>query len=198
MSPVHYWYRNGILISGATASTLAMNSNVSFVKGDGFRCDVAVGDGTALTGPVASGVVTLLNSTPIAPTSVTVTSGSPTKEGSFSCGYTGGSDADGDTLSPTYAWAIDGSVISGQTSSTLLGSVAAVVKSKVVTCEVTLSDGTATSSATSNAGTTVLNSAVTGTVSCTGAVPHAIGKTGTADAAACTGASDPDGNADFS
>ena len=197
VSPVYYWYRNGIHISGATASTLAMNSNVGFVKGDGFRCDVAYGDGTALTAPVASGVVTLLNSAPTLPTSVTVTAGAPTKEGSFSCGYTGGSDVDGDTMSPTYAWAVDGSVIFGQTSSTLLGSVAAVVKSKVVACAVTLGDGTATSSATSSAGTTVLNSPVAGTVTCTGAAPHAIGKTGGSYSIACSGATDSDGTSDF-
>ena len=197
VSPIFYWYRNGSLIAGATTSTLAMNSNVSFVKGDGFRCDVAVGDGTALTAPVASGVVTLLNGTPASPSSVTVSAATPTKEGSFSCGYTGGSDVDGDTLSPTYAWAVEGSVIFGQTSSTLLGSVAAVVKSKVVTCAVSLSDGIATSSATSSAGTTVLNSPLAGTVSCTGAVPHAIGKTGDSYSIACGGAADPDGASDI-
>ncbi len=152
-----YWFKGITLMNGQTGSTLSGQ----FVKGDSITCKVQASDGALSSSLAESNTVTIQNTAPSAPSAVTVTSTVPTRAGTFMCGYAGGSDADGDTLVPVYAWQVNGTAVSGQTSSMLSGSHPDVVVGGNVTCAVALNDTVATGSAMESAGVTVQNTAPT-------------------------------------
>ena len=68
------------------------------------------------------------------------------------------SDADGDDVTVSYVWKIDGVVVDGETSSTLDGS-AHFDKGQTITVVATPSDGSAEGDSATSDGVTVLNSA---------------------------------------
>lgn len=148
-------YRYGWSVSGSdpgpTTSTL---SSAYFRRGDSVTCTVTPYDGADWGTGATSGAVTIGNTAPaiasvsLAPTTVytdtTVTA------------VVSASDADGDTVTLSYAWAIDGAPIAA-TGATLSG--AWFDKGDVITVTVTPSDGTDSGSAVASAGATVANSA---------------------------------------
>ena len=99
------WYVNGGL--AGSSSTLA--GTASFSRGDGVYVVVTPGDGTDTGAAATSATVTIANTAPTAPT-VSISPASPT-EGvdDLWCQVTaGGTDIDGDAISYTVRWEVDG------------------------------------------------------------------------------------------
>jgi hypothetical protein len=135
----YQWYVNGVVVPGATDVTL---EGAYFVKGDAVTVDATPFDGRDRGAAVTSGVRTIQNSAPTTP-SVDVTPNYPEDDDDLLCSVTGAStDADGDTITYSYAWADDG-VVSAVTSKTVAAAYTTDGESWV--CTVTASDGTATS-----------------------------------------------------
>ncbi len=135
----YQWSLNGTAISGATDVTLAGDY---FVKGDSVTVDITPYDGRDRGTAVTSGTRVIQNSTPTAP-SVDVTPNYPEDDDDLLCTITiASTDADGDALTYTYAWTVNG-VASAVTSDTVAEAYTSDGETWV--CTVTASDGTATS-----------------------------------------------------
>ncbi len=133
---------------GVTSATL---SGTSFSKTDEVRCSVTPSDGTISGTAVLSNTVTIANTAPVL-SAITLSPSSAYTNDTLSISSTS-SDADGDTVSLTYSWTVDGTAVS--TSSTLSGA-SAFGKGDVVQVTVTPTDGTTSGSALT-ASTTILN-----------------------------------------
>jgi subtilisin-like proprotein convertase family protein/BMFP domain-containing protein YqiC/DNA-directed RNA polymerase subunit RPC12/RpoP/translation initiation factor IF-1 len=130
------WYKNNVLIGGATGNTLS-GSGV-FVRNDTINVEITPNDGTNNGTSVNSSVVTIQNSAP----SITGASITPTTiyaNTYLNATATGWADADGDVASYKYKWYRNGAAISGQTSSML--SPGYLVKGQTVYVEITPYDG---------------------------------------------------------
>lgn len=137
----YQWAVNGTAISGATDVTLA---GTYFVKGDNVTVDITPYDGRDRGVAVTSGTRVIQNSTPTAP-GVDVTPNYPEDDDALVCTVTSAStDADGDTITYTYAWTVNG-VASAITADTVASSYTS--DGETWACSVTASDGTATSGA---------------------------------------------------
>ncbi|MBK9369809.1 MAG: hypothetical protein IPN01_26510 [Deltaproteobacteria bacterium] len=183
VSATYVWRVNGSTIS-PTTSTL---SGTYFSKGQSVVCDATPTDGTTSGTAVTSNTVTVLNSAPTL-TSVSISPSSPTASSTLTCTPSGGADADGDTVSYTYAWTVNGT--SKGSASTLSG---VFVSGNTVVCSVTPSDGSASGTA-KTATVTISNSApVLASVSLTPTSPTS------ADTLTCTPGSttDADGTTSF-
>lgn len=146
------WAINGV-DAGVTSDIL---SSGSFVKGDSITCSVDVDDGTATSGVVTSSALVVENTKP-AVSSVSLQPGVATVADDIVCSATG-TDIDGDSVTFTYEWTIDG-VVAGETTNTLAsGSFA---KGQTIACKVTPNDGTEDGAWAITAGKTVANSVPT-------------------------------------
>ncbi|GDX82123.1 hypothetical protein LBMAG42_39340 [Deltaproteobacteria bacterium] len=134
---LYEWTRNGAILGGETAVTL---DGSNFVRGDQIIVTVTPYDGREYGTPVVSSIRTITNSTPTAPT-VTVTPSSPEREDDLLCSATS-TDADGDALSYTYSWTVDGAP-SGVVGDAVSASY--TENGETWECTVTASDGAATS-----------------------------------------------------
>jgi hypothetical protein len=138
------WTVNGS--PAGTASTLS----TGFTSGDTVQCTVTPDDGTD-TGTPVSDSVTIQNTAPVL-TSVSVSPSSPTVADTLSCSATA-TDADGDTVSFSYAWTVGATTLG--TASTLSSGFS---KGDTVVCTVTPTDGT-DSGTSGSASATVDNTA---------------------------------------
>lgn len=140
----YQWSVNGTPISGAIDSTLA---GTWFVKGDSVTVDVTPYDGRDHGVAVTSGTRVIQNSGPSTP-GVDLTPNYPEDDDELVCTVSSAStDADGDSISYTYAWTVNG-VASAITTSTVASSYTSDGETWV--CSVTASDGTTSSSAGSD------------------------------------------------
>jgi hypothetical protein len=143
-SEAYQWYLNGVAIAGATDPTLAGSY---FVKGDGVTVEVKPYDGFDYGAAVTSGTRTIQNSTPTTP-AVDVTPNYPEADDILTCSVvTASTDADGDAITYTYSWTVNG-VASAITTATVAASYTS--DGETWLCSVTASDGTATSAAGSD------------------------------------------------
>ncbi len=132
------WFVDGLAVTGATSSTLSPGP---FVKGSQVGCAVTPNDGTVDGDPVFSNLVTVSNSVPTV--DAVSLSPDPAYEASvITCSATNAADADGETVSLQYTWAVDGVTVGGQTGATLTGTY--FDKGEAVACTVVPSDGTET------------------------------------------------------
>ncbi len=146
------------MISGQTGNTLDLSQAGNGNKGDVISVKVTVSDGT--DSDTASDDVTVVNSAPVAGT-VSISPASPTTNQTLTATPAGFTDADGDTLTYSYVWKKNGTVIAGETGNTLdLSQSGNGNKGDKITVSVTASDGTASSSAASDE-VTVADSAPT-------------------------------------
>ncbi|MEL6347054.1 MAG: hypothetical protein AAFV53_28325 [Myxococcota bacterium] len=125
-------------VEGTTLSeTSATIDGADFDKGDEVVCEVTPDDGTDDGDVVASNVVTIQNTAP----TVTASSLTPTtadEDTILTCTAGTTADVDGDTVTVSYGWEING-VLSEETTRTLSGDD--FEKGDIVACVVTPSDG---------------------------------------------------------
>ena len=126
LTPTYSWTVNGLVIgSSSTVST-------GFFGGDEVVCTVTVSDG--FSSAFASDSLVIDNTDPVV-TSVTITPPSATVGDDLTCNYTA-TDADADSLTPTYAWSVNG--VESGTGTTLSSGFTG---GDQVSCTVTVDDG---------------------------------------------------------
>lgn len=140
------WTADGVIVG--TASTLASDA---FGRGDSIVVTVTPTDDTDDGAPVTSAAATVVNSEP-AIVSVAITPTTAMTNDTLTASVST-SDADGDAVSVTYAWSVDG--VAAGTGATLAG---AFEKGDVVTVTVTPDDGLATGTSATSAAVTIANS----------------------------------------
>jgi len=188
--PVTYtyaWTRNGSASTASTSDTLPASATE---KGETWAVSVTPSDGLA-TGTAGTASLGIDNTPPTTGTP-TVSPTSPTVEETVTCTPTGAADADGDSVSHTFAWTVNG-VADTETSDTFDAST--TTRGDRIVCTVTPTDGTDAGTAVSSAAATVSNSVPSvDTVSVTPASPTAD------DTLTCayTGFDDADGDTDVS
>ncbi|MDP2313789.1 MAG: hypothetical protein Q8P41_12850 [Pseudomonadota bacterium] len=148
-SYTYAWYVNAAAIS-ATSTTL---TGTSFAAGDTVSCRVTPSDGVGAGSAVTSNTVTIDNTAPTL-TAVTLSSYAPATGDTLTASVTA-SDADGDTVSYTYAWYVNGSVVAA-TGTTLSGATY-FSRGDTVYVRVTPTDGTDSGTAMSSSTATVAN-----------------------------------------
>ncbi|MCP4918811.1 MAG: hypothetical protein GY913_18050 [Proteobacteria bacterium] len=130
------WFVNSFEDSGEATDTYP---NGKTTKNDLIQCEATPYDSFGDGDPVLSPTATVENSAPSQPTLV-ISPASPEPEDTLVCNVTAGSstDDDGDTISFTYLWVINGSGTS-YTSASLDSS--ATAHNDVIDCQVTPTDG---------------------------------------------------------
>ena len=153
---MYQWTRNGTDISGATGATLDLWVAGNGDRGDSIAVRVTASDGSLTSAPTTSAAVVVTDSAPAA--SVALNTTSPTTQTVLVATATA-SDADGDALTFTYVWKVNGvvrrtTITAATTDSFDLGRPGNGNKGDVVTVELAASDGTLTS-ATATASATI-------------------------------------------
>ncbi len=143
------WEVNGSPVS--TSNTLASSM---FVKGDTVVCSVEASDGDNYSGFVPSADLVISNTKP-AVSSVSLSPSAPSTADDITCNATG-SDGDGDTVTFTYEWTVDGVVVA-ETGATLASTEFA--KGQTVACKATPFDGDENGAWAATGGKTIGNSA---------------------------------------
>ena len=118
-TPVSYtyqWIKNGVDISGATGTTLDLSVAGNGDRGDAIQLRVVGSDGFLQSSPVTSSAVTVVNAPPAA--TVSLNSNSPDTNALLTATATV-SDPDGDAVSLTYVWKVNG-VVRQTTATTAL------------------------------------------------------------------------------
>ncbi|MEO8424403.1 MAG: LamG-like jellyroll fold domain-containing protein, partial [Actinomycetota bacterium] len=151
----YQWTRNGTDIAGATTATLDMSIPNRGDKGDLIRLRVTANDGVVNSPAVTSAPVTVANTVPTA--TVVLNDHSPGTNATITATATR-SDVDGDTVSLTYLWTVNGTTRQTTTTTNLTDTFDLSVAgngdpgdSIVVT--VTPNDGTANGSGVSDSAT---------------------------------------------
>ena len=159
----YQWSANGADILGATSQTYIVSQTEKHTTT--LHCTAVASDSNGGSSINISANITVANTAPATPTNAAITPVTAYANTTLTCGYTPGTDADGDALTPIFAWYKGGSLISNQTGSTL---ASAFVKGDAITCAVKMNDGTVDSAlSTASASVTISNTAPTGTPSCT-------------------------------
>jgi hypothetical protein len=141
---------------GSTTLGTSATLSTGFSRGDIPTCTATPDDGT-LTGTAVSGSVTIGNAPPTVTVSLTPTS--PGTDDLLEASVTT-ADADGDTLSVTWAWSVEGRVCDEEGDT--LDGAAWFARDDEVALTVSVSDGRTTASATAR--TTVANTPPTAPV----------------------------------
>lgn len=141
------------VVSGVTGASV--DGTLHFSRGDTVSYRVAVSDGTDTTTGSSSGV-TVKNTAPRVATA-TISPGTLREGDTARCVPGGWVDPDGDTEDYGYAWSVDGTLVSGETTSTLTS--AHFSKGQDVTCTLTPDDGIETGSPVTSAPVEIANTA---------------------------------------
>lgn len=148
------------LVDGAEVSTESTLTGASFGKGETVVCELTPFDGEEAGAPVLSDGVTVLNTAPVL-ASASLSDTSPVEGDTLSVTLGTATDADGDSLSYSYAWYVEASQVA--TTSTLSSSD--FDKGEEIYVVVTPNDGTdAGASVTSDTATAVNTPPVMATV----------------------------------
>lgn len=134
LSLQYAWFVNGSQAGGGATLASFFTS-----KGDDVFVEVTASDGTVSSATVASATITIVN-TPPSLGGVDLTPTAPTGSDTLTATPVGPQDADGDTLTFSYSWSVNGTELAGETGPTLAPSVFAA--GDVVQVTVTPSDGT--------------------------------------------------------
>jgi hypothetical protein len=149
ISYTYSWYVNGVYTG--TGSTLSASASS---RGQSVWCTVTPTDGTTAGATVTSNTVVISNTAPVV-SSVTLSPSSPrTAETITATPVT--SDVDGDSVSVSYAWYVNGVFAVTNTTGTLSGLVY-FDRGDTVYVVATPSDGTASGAASTSATVTVVN-----------------------------------------
>ncbi len=102
------WYINGVLVPDQTGSTLPP----MYVHGDQIQAKIRMHDSLAVYGPwVSSPVVTVIDRPPVVST-LSITPGAPVLTDTLTANVVG-FDPDGDAVTYTYNWPVNGSTVGG-------------------------------------------------------------------------------------
>ncbi len=142
------WY-----VGGSLVSTEESIDGSSFDRGDEVSCTMTANDGEEDGPSGSSETLTVLN-TPPAISSVTLSPTTPVEGDTVTATISGGTDEDGDGISYTYAWYVDGAWVS---SDSQLGSDN-FDKHDTISATVTPTDDYGSGTAVSSATVTVANS----------------------------------------
>ncbi|MFT5582891.1 MAG: hypothetical protein ACI9VR_000468 [Cognaticolwellia sp.] len=134
-------------VNGTTVSTATTLDSSNFDKGDSILVIVTPNDGTIDGASVTSATATAQNTAPVI-SSVTLDNSAPTTNQSVTASVAS-SDVDGDSVSYSYAWTVDGTLV-GETSATLSG-ITYFDKDQSIVVTVTPNDGTDDGTAVSSA-----------------------------------------------
>jgi hypothetical protein len=134
------WFVNGTALDSADAATLSGR----FVRGDVVEVEATPDDGFDLGDPVRSNAVTILNGPPTAP-GLTITPAEPKATvDPVQCRVSSPSlDADGDAITYRMSWTIDGTAVTGTTTTVHEGDTlpASVTVPGEAVCTATPNDG---------------------------------------------------------
>ena len=159
----YQWRRNAADLAGATASTLDLSQAGNGDKGEQLSVRVIGADGGASSSPLTSSAMTIANTAPAA--TVSLAPATPTTNQVLTATATK-ADSDGDTVSLTYVWKVDGATRKTTAGSSSLTDTLDLSgpgdgdKGQVVTVEVTPHDGDESGTPASDS-ETVANSAPT-------------------------------------
>lgn len=128
------WFINSVTIS----STSATLPHTAYSKGDSVVCELTPDDGTDTGTAVKSSPIVIANSAPTV-ASATISPSTPKTTDTIVCSPGATADDDGDTVSLTYGWRVNGTLNAVTTAS--LGS-AYFTAPDTVQCEITPYDGT--------------------------------------------------------
>lgn len=144
LSASYRWFVNG---SDVGASGPTLDGAVYFDRDDEVYAEATVDDGST-SDVLNSNIVVVSDTAPTAPI-VEITPGDAIQGDDLTCSVTTpASDADGDSLTYTFTWEVDGNPMSGVDSATnSLIDGADVYWSEIWTCDVVASDGSLSSSA---------------------------------------------------
>jgi len=151
----YQWTRNGTDLAGATSASLDLSVAGHGDRGDAIAVRVTASDGSLTSAPFASTAVVVQDTAPVA--SVTLSPSSPTTN-TVLVATANASDADGDPLTLTYTWSVNGvvkrtTVTAASTDNFDLGQPGNGNKGDVVTVDLVASDGTLRSGTTSASAT---------------------------------------------
>lgn len=133
------WTIGGAQVEGATASTHVPGPDAP--GGTTITCQVTPNDLQADGTPVMSGPALITNQAPTIG-AVVISPEAPGNDATLSCIPQNISDPDGDEVTLTYVWLINGSPVDGQEGASLPGT--ATEKDDEIICVITPSDGAAT------------------------------------------------------
>jgi fibronectin type 3 domain-containing protein len=153
---VYQWTKNGSDIPGATSATLDLSTAGNGDKGDAITVSVSASDGSASSTPLTATAVTIVNAAPNATVALPSSIGT---DGVLTASATK-SDADGDTVTLTYVWKVNGGVVrttstSATTDSLDLSAAGNGDDGDTVSVEVTPNDGTVDGTPASDSTTVV-------------------------------------------
>ncbi|NCG21433.1 MAG: hypothetical protein GWP91_20675 [Rhodobacterales bacterium] len=105
----YQWYINGVAVPGATSTALLA---ANYGRGDLLTVQATPNDGTDTGTPLLSAPVEVLNTAPVL-ASASLVPGIPLVTDTLTCSASGSSDADGDSVTTSYAWYVNGNVVAG-------------------------------------------------------------------------------------
>jgi hypothetical protein len=137
------WFVNGVGVD--TGGSPVLYGDLFFSRGDTIGLEVTPSDGDSTGTPVSmAGSVTVVNKVPITP-SVTLEPTSPSQGvDDLVCTYTEPGDVDGDAVTYSIVWRLDGALYAGATDTNVPGDTidaADTTDGDVWTCHVTPNDG---------------------------------------------------------
>jgi hypothetical protein len=135
------WEVDGVEVSGAAGNTLG---GTYFDKHQFIQCFIAASDGMAWGDELGSNIVEVLNTPPTAP-EIMIEPAFPEEADDLVCIIlTESSDVDGDSITYTFSWTVDGAPYAGAGTTTLTGDTvpsAATASGETWVCTVTPNDG---------------------------------------------------------
>jgi hypothetical protein len=148
------WRVGGAIVQEGSTSTL---SGSLFARGQSITVEATPFDGFATGTSCVSDAVTVRNTAPVGG-SASLTPAQATEVTTLTCAGSGATDLDGDPISYTYAWTVDGAPVAA-TGSTLTG--ASFSHFQAVICRATPSDGTEAGPSVASSAVVIQNTAPT-------------------------------------
>jgi hypothetical protein len=155
---LYQWYVNTLPV--ATTATL---DGASFDRSNLVSVEITAWDGEAAGNTVSDGPVSILNSGPTL-TTVELSPSAVFTDSVVTCSAADAADPDGDPLTTSYTWSVNGQAIAAPDAPTLDGSSGPIPsqdwfeRGDEVACSVEIADGTAAPVSVTSAPVTVLNS----------------------------------------
>ena len=149
---IGYAYR--WMVNGTQVATTPTLGSSLFAKGDTISVIVTPNDGVIDGTPVTSNTATAANSAPVLGTA-TLSKTNPAEGDTLSVTLAGGTDADGDAITYTYQWLVNGTPVA---TTPTLGS-ALFAKGNTIVVQVTPNDGTVNGAPVTSDTATAINTA---------------------------------------